>query len=184
MLIAVAFSFNSCGYNTMVGLDEEVQGQWAQVENSYQRRADLIPNLLETVKGAAQLEKETLQSVVEARAKATSITIDPTNLTPDNMAQFEAAQKKLSGALSRLLLTVEKYPDIKFNKNFLEFQAQLEGTENRINVERNKFNEVVKGYNTYVRSFPQAAYAKLIGFGKKDYFESREGSDVAPSVKF
>jgi len=168
----------------MVQLDEKVQGQWADVEAAYQRRADLIPNLVKTVKGLADFEKSTLEAVVNARASATKVEIDPSNLTADNIKQFEAAQGKVSGALSRLLLTFERYPELKADKGFLELQAQLEGTENRISVERQKFNETVEGYNSLVRSFPQMAYAGLLGFDTKAYFESKEGADEAPSVEF
>jgi len=177
-------SLSSCGYNNMVGLDEEVQGAWAQVENAYQRRADLIPNLVNTVKGVANFEKETLTGVIEARAKATSVNIDASNLTAENIKQFESAQKGLSGSLSRLLVAVERYPELKANKNFLELQAQLEGTENRISVERQKFNDTVRGFNTFVRSFPQVIYSGIMGFGKKAYFEGTEGTEQAPEVEF
>ena len=177
-------ALGSCGYNTMVSLDESSNSQWANVENAYQRRADLIPNLVNTVKGAAQTEQEILTSVMEARAKATSTTIDPSNLTPDNIAQFQAAQDGLSSALSRLLVTVERYPEIKSNQNFLELQAQLEGTENRIAVERRKFNEEVNAYNSYIRSFPRVLYAGWFDFERKGYFQSAPGSDQAPQVSF
>jgi len=168
----------------MVELDEKVQGQWADVEAAYQRRADLIPNLVKTVKGLADFERGTLEAVVNARASATKVEIDPSNLTAENIKQFEAAQGKVSGALSRLLLTFERYPELKADRGFLELQAQLEGTENRISVERQKFNETVEGYNTMVRAFPQMAYAGLLGFDKKAYFESKEGADEAPEVEF
>jgi len=184
LLLTVVLFMSSCGYNDMVGLDEKVQGQWADVEAAYQRRADLIPNLVKTVKGLADYEGGTLKAVIEARASATSIQIDPTNLTAENIKQFEAAQGKVGGALSRLLATFERYPELKADRGFLELQAQLEGTENRISVERQKFNETVEGYNSMVRSFPQAAYAGLFGFDKKAYFESKEGADEAPTVDF
>ena len=174
----------SCGYNQMVSLDESVSSQWANVENAYQRRADLIPNLVNTVKGAAQSEQDILTGVMEARAKATSTTIDASSLTPDKIAQFQAAQDGLSSALSRLLVTVERYPDIKSNQNFLELQAQLEGTENRISVERKKFNDQVNAYNSYVRSFPRVIYAGWFDFEKKGYFQASPGSDQAPQVNF
>lgn len=174
----------SCGYNQMVSLDESVASQWANVENVYQRRADLIPNLVNTVKGAAQTEQDILTGVMEARAKATSTTIDASNLTPDKIAQFQAAQDGLSSALSRLLVTVERYPDIKSNQNFLELQAQLEGTENRISVERKKFNDQVNAYNSYIRSFPRVIYAGWFDFEKKGYFQAAPGSDQAPQVNF
>jgi LemA protein len=174
----------SCGYNQMVSLDESCSGQWANVENAYQRRADLIPNLVNTVKGAAETEQEILTSVMEARAQATSTTIDAGNLTPDKIAQFQAAQDGLSSALSRLLVTVERYPEIKSNQNFLELQAQLEGTENRISVERKKFNDQVNAYNSYIRAFPRVLYAGWFDFERKGYFQSAPGSDQAPEVSF
>ncbi|MCB0401645.1 MAG: LemA family protein [Flavobacteriales bacterium] len=171
-------------YNGMVTKEEGVASQWAQVENVYQRRADLIPNLVATVKGYASHEKETLQAVIEARSKATSTTIDVDNLDAAAIQKFQAAQDGLSSALSRLMVVVERYPDLKANQNFLELQAQLEGTENRISVERKKFNEAAQDYNTYIRKFPKNLYAGMFGFEKKDYFQSREGSDVAPTVEF
>ncbi len=175
---------SSCGYNRMVSLEEGVESQWAQVENVYQRRADLIPNLVNTVKGYADFEKETLTQVVEARAKATSTTIDAGNLTPENIQQFEQAQQGLSSALSRLMVVVERYPELKANQNFLELQAQLEGTENRIAVERKKFNDVVRDYNTSIRQFPTNITAAIFGFDTKGYFEAAPGSERAPEVKF
>ena len=186
VLLAVvsAFLFSSCGYNTMVNLDEQVTSQWAQVENVYQRRADLIPNLVNTVKGYAAHEQETLTGVIEARSKATSMHIDPEKMTPETLKQFNQAQDGLSSALSRLMVVVERYPDLKANQNFLDLQAQLEGTENRITVERKKFNDTTQQYNAYIRQFPRVIYAGWFGFEKKSYFESREGSDVAPEVQF
>ncbi len=175
---------SSCGYNQMVSLDESVAGQWAQVENAYQRRADLIPNLVNTVKGAAEIEKEILTDVVEARAKATSTTIDAENLTPENIAQFQQAQDALGSALSRLLVTVERYPDIKSNQNFLELQAQLEGTENRISVERRKFIQQVEAYNSYIRQFPQVIYAGWFNFERKGQFDAAPGAEEVPEVSF
>jgi len=170
--------------NRFVTLEEGVQGQWANVENVYQRRADLIPNLVNTVKGYADFEQETLIGVIEARAKATSVTIDPTNLNPQSLAAFQEAQDGLGGALSRLLVTIERYPDLKANQNFLELQAQLEGTENRITVERRKFNELVRAYNTGIRKFPAAIIAGMTSRNTMGYFEATEGSDVAPVVEF
>ncbi len=184
LFTVAALFFNSCGYNTMVELDEATVGQWANVETAYQRRADLIPNLVSTVKGAADFEKETLTAVIEARSKATSIQLSADELTPANIQKFQAAQDQLSGALSRLLVSVERYPDIKANRNFLELQAQLEGTENRISVERRKFNESVKSYNSTIRKFPNMMFAGMFGFEKKTYFESDEGSEKAPKVEF
>jgi len=171
-------------YNGFVTLEEGVTGQWANVENVYQRRADLIPNLVNTVKGYAEHEQETFTQVIEARAKATSVTIDPTNITPESLAAFQQAQDGLSSALSKLLVTVERYPDLKANQNFLELQAQLEGTENRIAVERRKFNEITRGFNTSIRKFPASLVAGFTDFEKKGYFEAVAGSETAPVVEF
>ena len=171
-------------YNKMVAGDENVQAAWSQVENVYQRRADLIPNLVATVKGYAEHESETLESVVAARAKATQITVDPTNLTEESLAKFNAAQGELSAALGRLLMITENYPELKANQQFMELQAQLEGTENRIATERMKFNDTAKTYNTLVRSFPNNILASMFGFEKKAYFEAKEGADAAPVVEF
>jgi len=182
--VVIAVLFSSCGYNKMVSMDEQVTSQWAQVENVYQRRADLIPNLVNTVKGYAAHEKETLEGVIEARSKATSINIDPTKLTPETLQQFNQVQEGLSSALSRLMVVVERYPDLKANQNFLDLQAQLEGTENRITVERQKFNETTMTYNAYIRKFPQVIYSGWFGFEKKTYFEAQQGAEKAPEVKF
>lgn len=171
-------------YNQFVQKEEVINGQWAEVQTQYQRRADLIPNLVNTVKGYAEFEQETLTGVVEARAKATSIQIDPTNLTPEKLAEFQKAQDQLSGALSRLLVTVEKYPDLKANQNFLELQAQLEGTENRISVARRNFNESVQDYNSNLRTFPNNIFAGWYGFETKGYFEASAGAENAPTVQF
>lgn len=171
-------------YNNMVQYNEEVVKQWAQVENQYQRRADLIPNLVNTVKGYADFEQETLTQVIEARAKATQVTVDPTNLSSEQIMKYQAAQGELSSALGRLMVVVERYPDLKANQNFLELQAQLEGTENRIAVERKKFNDTTRTYNTYIKSFPQTLLAGMFGFSEKTYFEAREGSDEVPQVQF
>lgn len=171
-------------YNNMVSKEETVTSQWSQVENVYQRRADLIPNLVNTVKGYANFEQETLTQVIEARSKATSVNIDAGNLTPDKVAQFQEAQDQLSSALSRLLVTVERYPDLKANQNFLDLQAQLEGTENRIAVERQKFNVTVQDYNTYIRRFPQNMLRGLYGFETKGYFKAQQGAERAPEVTF
>jgi len=168
----------------MVELDEGVGAQWAQVENAYQRRADLIPNLVNTVKGYADFEQETLTQVIEARSKATSINIDPSNLNPQAIQQFQQAQEGLSSALSRLMVVVERYPDLKANQNFLELQAQLEGTENRISTERRKFNEATQQYNTYIRKFPKNLVAMIFNFEKKGYFEADSGAEKAPEVNF
>lgn len=171
-------------YNTMVKMDEGCSKAWADVENAYQRRMDLINNLVKTVQGAADYEKGTLEAVINARAKATSVNVDPKNLTEESIAKFQAAQDQLSSALSRLLVVVEKYPDLKANENFLELQTQLEGTENRIAVERGKFNETVNEYNSYIRSFPKNIIASIFNFEKKGYFKAAEGADKAPEVEF
>jgi LemA protein len=165
-------------------LDEETNGKWAQVESAYQRRADLIPNLVNTVKGYADFEKETLTGVIEARSKATGITVDANNLTPEAIANFQAAQGQLSGALSRLLVTVERYPDLKANQNFLGLQSQLEGTENRIKIERDRFNTSIKNFNSTIRKFPKTIIASSFGFEKKGYFEADQGTENAPEVSF
>ena len=177
-------SLSSCGYNNMVKLDEQVSSQWAQVENVYQRRVDLIPNLVSSVKGAANFEKETLTQVIEARSKATSISVDPTKLTPESIAQFQAAQGQLGQSLGRLLATVEAYPELKANQNFLELQAQLEGTENRITVERQKFNTVTQEFNSTIRTFPNNLTAGMFGFKAKGYFQAEAGANKAPKVEF
>lgn len=184
VVIIIAYSSVKGTYNSMVTLDEGVSGQWAQVENVYQRRADLIPNLVATVKGYASHEKETLEGVIEARSKATSVTIDPSNLNAASIQQFQAAQDGISSALSKLMVVVERYPDLKANQNFLELQTQLERTENRIAVERRNFNTGAQSYNTYIRSFPKNLYASLFGFEKKAYFKSNEGAENAPKVEF
>lgn len=183
-VILVPFLFSSCGYNQMVTMDESVDAQWANVENQYQRRLDLIDNLVATVKGYADFEQETLTKVIEARASATQIKIDPANITPQQLQQFQQAQNGLSGALSRLLLVVERYPDLKANQGFLELQAQIEGTENRIAVERKKFNDTSREYNSYIRQFPRVLYAGLLKFKEKPYFESATGAEKAPVVTF
>lgn len=175
---------SSCGYNTMVTKDETVTAQWAQVQNVYQRRADLIPNLVETVKGYANFEKSTLTDVIEARAKATSIQIDPTKMDAKSLKAFQEAQDGLKGSLSRLMMVAENYPNLKANQNFLDLQAQLEGTENRITVERQKFNDATRDYNTYIKKFPQNLIAKMFSFEQKPYFEADKGAEKAPAVKF
>ncbi len=171
-------------YNTMVSLDENVTSQWAQVENVYQRRADLIPNLVNTVKGYAEHEQETLTEVIEARSKATSTNIDASNLTPENIQAFQQAQGGLSSALSKLMVVVERYPDLKANQNFLELQAQLEGTENRITVERQKFNQAAQYFNTYIKQFPKNIYANMFDFEPKAYFKADESASETPKVEF
>ena len=171
-------------YNGMVTAEEGVDTAWSQVENVYQRRADLIPNLVATVKGYAQHESETLEGVVNARAKATQITVDPENLTPEALEEFNKAQGELGSALGRLLAVTEAYPDLKANENFKELQAQLEGTENRIATERMKFNETAKEYNTMIRKFPKSILASVFGFEKKPYFEAQAGAEKAPEIQF
>lgn len=171
-------------YNTMITNREAVTSQWGNVETQYQRRADLIPNFVNTVKGAADFEQETLTRVIEARAKATQVTLDPTNMTAENMQQFQAAQGELSSALSRLMVVVEKYPELKATQNFRDLQVELEGTENRISVERRKFNEVAQTFNTLIKRFPQNFIAGMFGFTARPYFESMEGAEKAPEVRF
>lgn len=171
-------------YNTFVQKEEVINGQWAEVETQYQRRSDLIPNLVNTVKGYAEFEQETLTGVIEARAKATSVNVDASNLTPEKLAEFQGAQDQLSGALGRLLVSVERYPELKANQNFLELQAQLEGTENRIAVARRNFNQSVQDYNSNLRTFPNNIFAGWYGFEQKGYFEASAGSENAPSVQF
>ena len=184
-VIALAlFGWVKNSYNGLVKDQESVETAWGNVENVYQRRADLIPNLVETVKGYAKHEQETLEGVIEARANATKVTIDPKNMTPEDLQKYQAAQGDVTNALSRLIAVAESYPDLKANQNFLELQNQLEGTENRITVERNKFNEVAKVYNTNRRTFPTNIIASIFGFGEKPYFKAQEGADVAPKVDF
>ncbi|MGV3640706.1 MAG: LemA family protein [Adhaeribacter sp.] len=180
----ILISQSSCGYNEMVSKDENVGGRWANVQNAYQRRADLVPNLVNTVKGAANFEKSTLTDVINARSQATRIQLSPEDLTEENIAKFQAAQGQLSGSLSRLMATVEAYPDLKANQNFLELQAQLEGTENRISVERMKYNEAVQDYNTYIRSFPRNIYAGWFDFSRKAPFQADPNAQQAPNVQF
>ena len=168
----------------MVQKDEAVKGQWGNVENVYQRRSDLIPNLVSTVKGYANFEQETLTRVVEARASATQVKIDASNLTPENLQAFQQAQGSLNSALGRLLAVAENYPDLKANQNFLDLQAQLEGTENRISVSRKRFNEAVGDYNRAIVGFPRALIASIGGFKEKGYFKAEEGAEKAPEVKF
>ena len=171
-------------YNSMVTMQEGVTSQWGNVETQYQRRADLIPNFVNTVKGAANFEQETLTRVIEARAKATQVTIDPTKMTAENLQQFQQAQGELSSALSRLMVVVEQYPELKATQNYRDLQVELEGTENRISVERRKFNEVARSFNTYIKQFPQNFLAGMFGFTARPYFESMEGAEKAPEVKF
>ena len=184
ILLLVGGMFGCSSYNGLVQKDENVNEQWAKVQSQYQRRADLIPNLVNTVKGAAEFERGTLTDVINARAKATSTQISTDDLSPENIQKFQAAQDQLSGALSRLLVSVERYPDLKANQNFLELQAQLEGTENRITVARNDFNAVVNEYNQSVRSFPNTIFAGIFGFERKGFFEASQAAQNAPTVTF
>ncbi|MFN6945173.1 MAG: LemA family protein [Cytophagaceae bacterium] len=183
ILISAVF-LSSCGYNSMVDKQENVSKSWAQVENVYQRRADLIPNLVNTVKGYAAHEQEVLIGVIEARAKATAVNLNVENLTPDNLKKFEDAQSGLGSALNRLMMVMERYPDLKANQNFLELQSQLEGTENRITVERMRFNDSVKEYNTHIRKFPNVIYAGWFDFTPRGYFQAAPGADKVPEVQF
>lgn len=184
LIVLIGFLTSISTYNKMVQYEEGVTSSWSQVENVYQRRADLIPNLVNTVKGYADFEKSTLTAVIEARAKATSVNINADNLNEQTLAQFQQAQDGLSSALSRLMVVVEKYPELKANQNFLELQAQLEGTENRIANERMKFNETTRTFNVYIRKFPARIFAGIYGFEQKPYFKAVEGAEKAPEVKF
>lgn len=177
-------SLSGCSYNSLVDLDEGVSQSWANVEAAYQRRAELIDNLVNTVKGAADFERSTLEAVINARAKATSIEIDPSNITPEQFAQFQEAQSEVSSALSRLLVTVERYPELKANENFLKLQDELVSTENQILTARTRFNETVQGYNGKVRRFPSNITANIFGFDQKSYFEAEKGAEKAPEVEF
>lgn len=183
-VVAVVAVWAIGAYNGLVSSDEKVSEAWANVETAYQRRADLIPNLVNTVKGYASHEQATLQAVTDARTKATSITIDPSTATPEQMQQWMAAQEEVGSALGRLIAISEAYPDLKANQNFLELQAQLEGTENRISTERKKYNEIVKEYNVKTRKFPTNLLAGVFGFDQKTMFEAQEGAEVAPTVQF
>ena len=180
VIVIWAISIN----NRMVGMEEDVNKSWGNVENVYQRRADLIPNLVNTVKGYAEHETSTFEAVVNARAKATSINVNPENMTADQLKEFQKAQNEVSGALGRLIAISESYPELKANENFKELQAQLEGTENRIAVERKNFNESSANFNKYIRKFPQSIIAGIRGFEKKPYFEAEKGADKAPKVEF
>ncbi len=184
-IFLITYTFYGCGYNSLVQMDERVNQAWSQVENQYQRRADLIPNLVKTVQGYADFEKSVLTEVTEMRSRVGQIKLSPEDLTDETKFQkFQQAQDQLSGALSRLLVVAENYPQLKANENFLTLQAQLEGTENRIAVERRKFNEAVQEYNTSIRSFPKLITAKIFGFKEKQYFKSLPGSEKAPDVNF
>ena len=183
-VVAIVAIWGVTSYNGLVKMDESVNTAWSNVENQYQRRADLIPNLVNTVKGYAAHEKETLEAVMSARSKATQMTIDADNLTPEKLKEYQKAQGEIGAALGRLLAITEAYPDLKANQNFLELQAQLEGTENRISVERRNFNETARSYNTAIRTFPRTIIAGMCGFEKRPYFEAEEGANKAPEVKF
>lgn len=185
LLVAIAVGIGGCAtFNHLVSSQQHTESAWAQVENQYKRRGDLVPNLVQTVQGAANFERSTLTEVIEARAAASQVKIDPANITPEQLRQFEQAQGRLSSALSRLLVTVERYPELRANANFQTLQAQIEGTENRIAVERQKFNEAVRKYNTAVRKFPNSLVAGFAGFTAKPYFQAPAGSDAPPNVKF
>ena len=183
-VVAVIVIWAVSMYNGLVTMDESVNSQWANVETQYQRRADLIPNLVNTVKGYASHEKETLEGVVEARSKATQMQVNANDLTPEKLAEYQKAQGAVTSALGKLLAITENYPDLKANQNFLELQAQLEGTENRINVARTNFNNAAQAYNTAIRRFPKSLFASMFGFDKHAYFEAAAGTETAPTVSF
>ena len=184
IIIVAAMSMSSCSYNSMLNMDENVKSKWGEVQTQYQRRSDLVPNLVATVKGQANFETSTLTAVTEARAKATSIQVDPTKLTPETIQKYQAAQGQLSTALGRLLVASENYPNLRSNDAFNNLQAQLEGTENRISVARRDFNEAVQTYNSKIRSFPANITAKMFGFTEKGYFAAEAGAEKAPKVQF
>ena len=184
VVIALVAIWGISSYNGLVSMDENVSNQWANVETQYQRRSDLIPNLVNTVKGYAKHESETLESVMAARSQATQVKIDPSNCTPQQLAAYQKAQGDVTTALGKLLAITENYPDLKANQNFLELQSQLEGTENRINVARKDFNDTAKKYNTSLRSFPRNIIASMCGFEKRNYFEAEAGAEKAPKVEF
>lgn len=184
VVIALVAIWGISSYNGLVSMDENVSNQWANVETQYQRRSDLIPNLVNTVKGYAKHESQTLESVMQARSQATQVKIDPSNCTPQQLAAYQKAQGDVTTALGKLLAITENYPDLKANQNFLELQSQLEGTENRINVARKDFNDTAKKYNTSLRSFPRNIVASMCGFEKRAYFEAEAGAEKAPKVEF
>ena len=183
-VVLILLLWSVSGYNGLVSMDEQVAGKWANVETQYQRRADLIPNLVNTVKGYATHEKTTLENVVKARSEATQVKVNPEDLTPERLAEFQKAQGNVSAALGRLLMVAENYPQLKANQNFLELQSQLEGTENRITVARKDFNDAAKAYNVAIRRFPKNILAAIFGFDKKSYFEAESGAEKAPEVQF
>lgn len=184
VLAGFLFMKGCSSYNTFVDKEENVENAWSKVQSAYQRRSDLIENLVATVKGAAQFEQKTLTDIANARANATSVKIDPSNLTPEKMEQFQQAQSQLSQSLDRLLMVTENYPELKANQNFLELQSQLEGTENRVKVERDKFNDVVTDFNKSVRRFPNSLFAGMFGFSQKAQFEAEQSAQSAPKVNF
>lgn len=185
LVIALIVVFWGVGiYNGIIPMDNAVKSQWGNVETAYQKRADLVPQLVGTVKGAANFEQETLTQVIEARSKATQTTIDPTNLTPENIAQFQQAQDGLSSALSRLMVVVEKYPELKANQNFLNLQTSLESIADEVRFEQRKFNEAAQGYNNYIQTAPNNMISGMFGFKEKGYFKAAEGADKAPTVNF
>ena len=184
VVLAILFFWGMGAYNGLVTEREKVNGQWANVENQYQRRTDLIPNLVETVKGYAKHESNTLEAVVNARAQATQMKIDPANLTPEKLQEYQQMQGAVGAALGRLIALQENYPDLKANQNFMALQQQLEGTENRISTERTRFNEMAQGYNTMLMKFPKNIFASIFGFKEKPYFAAEKGSEKAPQVKF
>lgn len=184
VILLAIFLWVKSAYNSIISADERTSASWAQVENVYQRRADLIPNLVATVKGYAEHESTTLQAVIEARSKATQVTVDPTKLDAESIERFQQSQSELGSALNRLMVSVERYPDLKANQNFLDLQAQLEGTENRIAVERKNFNEAAQSFNTMIRRFPTNIIANIFNFETKGYFKASEGAETAPVVEF
>ncbi len=184
VVILLLVAWGTGKYNKIVTMNEKVANEWSNVETQYQRRADLIPNFVNTVKGAAAFEQETLTRVIEARAKATQVTVDPSNITPEQLKEFQAAQTEVSSALARLMVVVEQYPELKATQNYRDLQVELEGTENRISMARNNFNEAARSYNTYIKQFPTNLIAAITGFKERPYFEAREGTDVAPKVEF
>lgn len=183
-LVVVALGFSGCGYNTMVALNQDVQSKWAQVQSQYQRRNDLYNSVVKVIQGSAQFEQQTLQAVIEARAKATSIQVDPSKLTPESIAAFQQAQNQYAGAFGKLLAVAEAYPDLKTTSAFRDFQTQIEGTENRINKARDDFNQSVQDYNTYIKKFPSNLFAGIFGFKEKGYFQANPGSENPPDINF
>ncbi len=184
VIVLLIISWGVGIYNKIVPMNEKVATEWSNVETQYQRRADLIPNFVNTVKGAAAFEQETLTKVIEARAKATQVTVDPSNITPEQLQQFQTAQNEVSSALSRLMVVVEQYPELKATQNYRDLQVELEGTENRISVARRDFNDAARAYNTFIKKFPQNLIASMTKFTERPYFEAAQGTEVAPKVEF